>query len=450
MISPERAISEDADDAVRIVSGLLRRGDHGEVFRERRTTVAWSASEAGLLHPSLSDERGTAVRIRRGSETLLIARDGDGPEALREVVRDAARRVGGSPFFKARPKAAPPPAPAPEAGEEERTAALAAAIARAFPDPRGLSLSLSIARVRVTRAVVTSRALVLCGSASRLVATGLVRRVDGTRPFAFQSAAAFATAVDALSRALADAARPAAAAPPPAGSTDVVFSAAAASVFWHEVVGHPLEAEGGERRSVLARVPNAVVGPPGLFVTADPTRRDLPGSFDYDDEGTPARPVPLLEEGRVTGLLTDRRTGGAASNGHGRCPDYRRPPRPRLSNLVVPAGGLPLGALLERCGSGLYVREISSGSADPESGRFLLVVESADLVRRGRAGAPVARFSLSGDLLSALRHLEAARGDAALPASGLDLCLKGGDPVPVGGASPAILLRALAVAGGGS
>jgi TldD protein len=449
LISPEREITEDADDAVRIVSGLLRRGDHGEVFRERRTTVAWSASEAGLLQPAHSEERGTAARIRRGREALLIARDGDGPEALRDVVRDAARRAGGSPFFKARPKAAAP-APPREAGEEERTAALAAAIARAFPDPRGLSLSLSIARVRVTRAVVTSRALVLCGSASRLVATGLVRRADGTRPFAFQSAATFGNAVDALSRALAEAARPVAAAPPPAGTTDVVLSPAAASVFWHEVVGHPLEAEGGEHRSVLARVPNAVVGPPGLFVTADPTRRDLPGSFDCDDEGTPARPVPLLEEGRVTGLLTDRRTAGGSSNGHGRCSDYRRPPRPRLSNLVVPAGGLPLAALLERCGSGLYVREISSGSTDPESGRFLLVVEAADLVRRGKPAAPVSRFALSGDLLSALRHLEAERGDASLPASGLGLCLKGGDPVPVGGASPAIVLRALAVAGGGS
>ena len=68
----------------------------------------------------------------------------------------------------------------------------------------------------------------------------------------------------------------------------------------------------------------------------------------------------------------------------------------------------------------------------------------------GARGAPVARFVLSGDVLSALRHLEAARGDAALPAAGLGLCVKGGDAVPVGGASPAILLRGLAVAGGGS
>ncbi len=123
----------------------------------------------------ISEERGTAARIRRGREALLIARGGDGPEALREVVRDAARRAGGSPFFKARPKEAPPPAAALEAGEEERTAALAAAIARAFPDPRGLSVSLSIARVRVTRAVVTSRAL-------RPLRVGVASRRHGSHP----------------------------------------------------------------------------------------------------------------------------------------------------------------------------------------------------------------------------------------------------------------------------
>jgi len=449
LIRVERELTEDADDAVRIVSGLLRRGDHGEAFRERRTSVAWNASEAGLLHPAFSDERGTAIRIRRGADTLLLAREGDGPAALREVVRDASRRAGGSPFLKTRPKPTGSPLP-PEAGEEERTAALAAALARALPDPRGITAALTIAHIRTTRAVVTSRALVFCGTTSRLVASGFVRRAEATRPFAFQSLAPFGAAADALFHALADAARPVPASGPPAGRVDAVFSPSAASVFWHEVVGHPLEAEGGERHSVLSRVPNAVVGPAGLFVTDDPTRPDLPGHYAFDDEGTPARAVPLVEDGRVTGLLTDRRTGGALSNGHARCSDYRRPPRARISSLVVPAGDVPPESLVERCGHGLFVREISSGSADPESGRFLLVVEAASAIRRGRLGAPLARFALAGDALSSLRHLDAGRSDVPAPASGLGLCVKGGDPVPVGGDSPAILLRGLAVTGGGS
>ncbi len=450
MLRADLELAEDADDAIRIVSGLLRRADHGEAFRERRTAVAWSATEAGLQTPSVSEERGTAVRIRSGREALLFAREGDGPESLREAVRDASRRVGGAPFLKARLGTQRMPSGARTGVAESETALLSSALARALPDPRGLSLELTVSRVSVTRAVITSRDVHLCGTTARLVASGLVRRASGSRPFAFQSAEPYPKAIDALASALKAAARPVATAPPPEGPVGVVLSPAAASVFWHEVVGHPLEADGGRRHSALARVASASVAPPGLDVTDDPTPPQLPGSFRYDDEGTPARRVPLIEDGRVVGFLTDRRTGGDESNGHGRAADYRRPPRPRLSNLVVAPGDASLPELLERCGTGLLVHEIAAGSLEPESGRFLLLVVAAESVRRGRVAAPVAPFALSGDVLSALRHLDAARGDTAFPAEGLGLCLKGGEAVPVGGISPAILLHGLRVSPGRS
>ncbi len=412
--------------------------------------MSWSASEAGLLTPSVSEERGTAVRIRSDGGALLFAREGNGPESLREVVRDASRRAGGAPFLKARPAAPRRGGGAPAAMAEEETALLSSALARALPDPRGLSLELTVSRVSVTRAVITSRSFFPCGTSVRLLATGLVRRTAGTRPFAFQSAAPYPAAVHALALALKAAARPVAATPAPDGPVDVVLAPAAASVFWHEVVGHPLEAEGGARHSALARVAHAAVAPPGLDVTDDPLLPHLPGSYGYDDEGIPARRVSLIENGRVHGFLTDRRTGGDESNGHGRASDYRRPPRPRLSNLTVAPGNSPLEELLERCATGLLVHEIAAGSLEPESGRFLLLVASAESIRRGRTGAPVSPFALSGDALSALRELDQARGDTALPAEGLGLCMKGGEAVPVGGVSPAILLRALRASAGRS
>ncbi len=434
---------EDAEDAVRIVSGMLRRGEGGEAFRERRRTISWEASEAGLLSPAIADERGTAVRVRRGRESLLVAREGDGPEALRDAVREASRRAGGSPFFKAKPPAAREDAGPSGPEEEERAQRLSSALAKALPDPRGLTLALSVARVSVSRAVVTARGFVECGGATRLEATGLLRRPGASRTFAFQSSAPFPAACDALAKALAEAARPVPAHRAPAGKVDVVLSPEAASVFWHEAVGHPLEAGSGERGSVLTRVARAAVAPPATFVTADPTRRDLPGSYRADDEGTPAAPVPLLAEGRVAGMLTDRRTAGADSNGHGRCGDFRRPPRPRLSALVVSAGRATRADLFDACGNGLFVREVSAGHTDPESGRFTLFVESADLLRRGRPAGGVAPFVLTGDVLAALHGLHGDLGDAAAPASGLGLCVKHGEPLAVGGASPAILLRGL-------
>ena len=440
-------LASDAEDAVRLVAGLIRRGESGEAFRERVRAETWTASESGLLSPAWAEESGTAVRIRREGSLLLVARSGAGPEALRDAVREAGRRAGNAPFFKAHRATPPSPAPAaserPEEEEEGRAAALAAALARALPDPRGLSVSLEVSRVVTSRAVVTPRALLPCGTQTRVVASGTIRRAGSERPFSFQSARPFAEAADALAAALREATRPSSGLPPAPGPVDVVLSPSAASVFWHEVVGHPLEAGGGERGSVLSRVKGAAVGPPGLDVVDDPGRRDLPGNYGVDDEGTLARAVPLLSGGVVADLLRDRRSGTLDSNGHGRTASFRRPPRARMGNLVANAGEATLEELLERCGDGIYVRDVAGGSADPESGRFVLLVSSADAVRRGRRGAPLGPFALTGEILSALSSVDEAWGREVLPATGLSVCLKGGDAVPVGGAAAAIVVRGL-------
>ena len=195
-----------------------------------------------------------------------------------------------------------------------------------------------------------------------------------------------------------------------------------------------------EERPHLLR---AELAPPGLDVFDDPGRSDLPGAYGVDDEGTLARAVPLLSGGVVTGLLSDRRSFPLDSNGHGRTSSFRRPPRARMSNLVTTAGEASLEELLERCGDGVYVREVAGGSADPESGRFVLLVSSADAVRRGRRGAPLAPFALCGEILSALASIGEEWGNEVLPATGLSVCVKGGDPVPVGGAAAALLVRDL-------
>lgn len=437
-------LGSDADEAVRLVAGLLRRGESGEAFRERRVVLSWSVSEAGLVSPACIEERGTAVRIRRPGTALLVARVGDGPETLHEAVREAARRSGSSPFFKGLRRAGRAVADSPAVNdEEELSAGLAAALHGSVPDPRGLAITLSVSWVRSARAVITSRCFLPCGASERLEASGVVARADVRRPFSFQSSRPDAFAL--FSQGLAEAIRPAPRLLPKEGEADVVLAPSASAVFWHETVGHSLEADGTDASSTLSRVRGAAVAPAGWDVTDDPGRPDLPGSYVVDDEGTDGQPVPLLRDGRVGELLTDRRSAAGDSNGHGRAPDFRRPPRPRMSNLVVRAGDAPVDELLERCGTGFFVREVSAGSADPESGRFVLLVEQADVIRRGRLGPAVSRFALTGDILTALKSLDPARGDEAVPASGLALCAKGGDALPVGAASPAMLVRGLTV-----
>src|SRR5258706_6506692 len=333
-------VPEDAEDAVRLVAGMRRRGESGEAMREHRRVTSWSASEAGLLSPAAHEERGTAVRIRRGGASLLVARAGDGPAALREAIREAARRGGTSPFLKSSARGAArvrEATPEPRQ-DDELPAPIAGPLAHALPDPRGVSLPLTASLVSVSRAVVTPRAYLPCGAALRLEATGRVVRGRALRHVAFQSSLSLPAAFAALEIALKEALRPRRPVAAPSGEVDVVLSPSASAVFWHEAVGHPLEAEGADRASVLARLQGALVGPPRFELLDDPTRVDLPGAYLVDDEGVAARATALVKDGRVAGLLTDRRTAGAESNGHGRASDYRRPPRPRMSNLVGPPG----------------------------------------------------------------------------------------------------------------
>jgi predicted Zn-dependent protease len=436
---------QDADDAVRLVRGMLRRGEAGEAFRERKRVSSWNASEAGLVSASFTEESGTAVRLRRGNGHLLVARSGSSPEALRSAVRDAAKRTGNSPFLKPQraEKAVRVPSAAASSDDDSFAALLQAALAKALSDPRGIALSLTVSRIATERVVITPGSLSWCGVPSRLEVSGTIRRADAERAFSFQSTRPAGPALESLALLLQEALRPVPSTPPPGGETDVVLAPSAAIVFWHETVGHPLEAEAGERASVLSRVRSAAVAPKDVDVADDPLREDLPGAYRFDDEGTAARRVALISSGVVGDLLSDRRTAGPESNGHARTPDFRRRPRPRMANLVVAAGSRREEEMVEACGEGIYVREIASGSADPESGHFALFVERADLIRRGRLGGPVGRFVLTGDVLRALSQIDGPRGDTVLPSAGLSLCVKGGDPVPVGGAAPALLVRAL-------
>ena len=153
--------------------------------------------------------------------------------------------------------------------------------------------------------------------------------------------------------------------------------------------------------------------------------------------------VECLSGGVVTGLLADRRSGSVETNGHGRTASFRRPPRARMSNLVANAGSASVDELIERCGEGVFVKEVATGSADPESGRFVLFVSAAEAIRRGRRNAPLAPFALGGEILSALGTIEEIWGNEVLPATGLSVCIKGGDAVPVGGAAAALLVRDL-------
>src|SRR6202007_620992 len=123
-----------------------------------------------------------------------------------------------------------------------------------------------------------------------------------------------------------------------------LLSGRAAAVFFHEVLGHRLEGhrqkDEDEGQTFTKKVGQEVL-PKFLSVADDPTMNELngvklAGSYDYDNEGTPAQRVDVIQNGVLKNFLMSRMPikNFAASNGHGR----NQPglmPTGRQGNLIV-------------------------------------------------------------------------------------------------------------------
>jgi predicted Zn-dependent protease len=123
-----------------------------------------------------------------------------------------------------------------------------------------------------------------------------------------------------------------------------LLSGRAAAVFFHEVLGHRLEGhrqrDEEEGQTFTKKIGQEVL-PKFLSVVDDPTIHEiagvkLAGSYDYDNEGSPAQHVEVIKDGVLQNFLMSRMPikNFSHSNGHGR----NQPglmPTGRQGNLIV-------------------------------------------------------------------------------------------------------------------
>jgi TldD protein len=228
----------------------------------------------------------------------------------------------------------------------------------------------------------------------------------------------------------------------------VVFADGSAGALLHELVGHLVEGDlVVDGRSPLAGLGGANLTEAALDLVDDPTRSDLPGAFSCDDEGVAARPVNLLRRGRLCGWLCDRETAeiGGGRPGRGRRVDWRSPPVPRLSNLIVRAGSVAAAAIETDLTKGLLVIRLSGATVDPVSGRTVLRVERGYEIRNGRRRRGLAPFELTGSVTEILAGIDPAVGDDPTPDWRLGWCVKNALPLPTGSETPTLLVRKIEV-----
>ena len=206
-----------------------------------------------------------------------------------------------------------------------------------------------------------------------------------------------------------------------------------------------------EGRSYLAgRLGERLFDPKVSIVDDALDGRGLPKRFDF--EGTPKRPVPLVEEGVARGVVWDRLTAARArdsqtSTGHASPPDYRLwGPQP-LALRLEPGEAESAEELCELVGDGIYVTRLHYLSVvDPHEGVVTGMTRDGTFrIRDGRPAEPLVNLRFTTSIPELLRDV---------PGLGRELKLVNqqafyDDRYPFGVLCPALATGAFAVTGVG-
>ena len=236
----------------------------------------------------------------------------------------------------------------------------------------------------------------------------------------------------------------------PAGSMPVVLGPGWPGVLLHEAVGHGLEGDFNRKgTSMFARRLGEQVASPLCTVVDDGTLALRRGSLTVDDEGTPGQYTTLIEKGRLVGYMQDKmnaRLMGMAPTGNGRRESYAHLPMPRMTNTYMLAGESDPEEIIASLDRGIYAVNMGGGSVDITSGRFVFSTSEAYLVEKGRIVAPVKGATLIGSGAEVMQKISMVGNDLALD-SGIGVCGKDGQSVPVGVGQPTLRVEGLTVGG---
>ncbi len=238
--------------------------------------------------------------------------------------------------------------------------------------------------------------------------------------------------------------------PAPAGTMPVVLGPGWPGVLLHEAVGHGLEGDFNRKgTSMFASRMHQQVASPLCTVVDDGTLAERRGSLSVDDEGTPTECTTLIENGRLVGLMQDKlnaRLSGHPLTGNARRESYAHLPMPRMTNTYMLRGESTPEEIIASLDHGIYAVNFGGGQVDITSGRFVFSTSEAWLVEKGKLVCPVRGATLIGSGSDVMQQVSMVGNDLALD-TGIGVCGKEGQSVPVGVGQPTLRVDALTVGG---
>lgn len=239
--------------------------------------------------------------------------------------------------------------------------------------------------------------------------------------------------------------------PAPAGEMTVVLGAGWPGILLHEAIGHGLEGDFNRKgASAFAGRIGERVAAPGVTVVDDGSIPDRRGSLTVDDEGTPTQRTVLIEDGILKGYLQDRlnaRLMGMQPTGNGRRESFAHLPMPRMTNTVMLGGQHEPQEIIASVKRGLYAVNFGGGQVDITNGKFVFSASEAWMIEDGRLTFPVKGATLIGNGPDVLTRVSMMGNDMRLD-TGVGVCGKEGQSVPVGVGQPTLRIDGGLTVGG--
>ena len=234
----------------------------------------------------------------------------------------------------------------------------------------------------------------------------------------------------------------------PAGVMPVVLSGSAGGTMIHEAIGHGLEADHAEEGlSIYSGRLGEKVASELITVIDDATKSELFGYYKYDDEGTKAEPVILIEKGILKNFLYDKFFAlkyGKNSNGHGRRQNFRYIPIPRMGNTYIEKGFHKPEEIIKSIDSGLLVKKMGGGEVNPLTGDFMFEIREGYYIDKGEIAYPVKGATLVGNGPKVLEIIDMVGDDLHFEPG---ICGKDGQGVPVSDGQPTLRIPEITVGG---
>jgi PmbA protein len=153
-----------------------------------------------------------------------------------------------------------------------------------------------------------------------------------------------------------------------------------------------------------------------ITLIEDPTIPGVPQSKSFDDEGSPAQKIHIIQKGILNGFLYDTFYGNLASGSTGNSVRYskyrgknlRFLPQIAATALYLHGKSLPFCELLEEMNRGVVVKEVANVHAvNPMTGFFSLPVTSGFFVEDGEITGGIKPFILTGNSFDMIKDISA-------------------------------------------